>query len=141
MSLYVDGVKVGSNPTTTNQSYEGYWRVGEDNLNSWPSQPTSSFFQGSIDDPSVYNSALTPAQVAAQYTAAGYTVRGRSGIDDGVRQASSPMVRRCTGASTSQSGRPPTTCPATATTARTTAATPLVSRARSPTASRRPTLR
>jgi fibronectin type 3 domain-containing protein len=79
MSLYVDGVKVGSNPTTTNQSYEGYWRVGEDNLNSWPSQPTSSFFQGSIDDPSVYNSALTPAQVAAQYTAAGYTIPAAPG--------------------------------------------------------------
>jgi large repetitive protein len=74
MALYVDGRKVGTNPTTTNQSYNGFWRVGEDNLNGWPSQPTSNFFQGAIDDVSVDNTALTPAQVAAQYTAAGYTL-------------------------------------------------------------------
>ncbi|HTW19116.1 MAG TPA: LamG-like jellyroll fold domain-containing protein [Mycobacteriales bacterium] len=74
MSLYVDGVKVGSNPTTTNQTYNGFWRVGEDNLNGWPSQPSSNYFGGSIDEASVYNTALTPQQVAAQYTAAGYTL-------------------------------------------------------------------
>jgi fibronectin type 3 domain-containing protein len=74
MVLYVDGLKVGSNPQTGNQSYSGYWRVGEDNLAGWPSAPTSYYFNGSIDDASVYNTALTPAQVAAQYTAAGYTL-------------------------------------------------------------------
>jgi fibronectin type 3 domain-containing protein len=74
MSLYVDGVKIGSNPATVNQSYTGYWRVGQDNLGSWPSAPSSTFFAGSIDEASVYNTVLTPAQVVAQYTAAGYTV-------------------------------------------------------------------
>jgi fibronectin type 3 domain-containing protein len=74
MTLYVDGVKVGGNSATTNQSYPGYWRVGEDNLNGWPNQPSSNYFAGTIDDVSVYNTALTPSQVGIQYTAAGYTL-------------------------------------------------------------------
>ena len=74
MSLFVDGVKVAGNPATTNQSFDGYWRVGGDNLNDWPDQPTSEYFGGTIDDVSVYPSALTPQQISAQYAAAGYPV-------------------------------------------------------------------
>jgi len=70
MVLYVDGQKVASNTTTTSQSYTGYWRVGDDSLSGWTSRPSSSFFNGTIDDASVYNSALSATQVAAQYTAA-----------------------------------------------------------------------
>mgnify|MGYP001426074720 CR=1 FL=1 len=73
MVLYVDGVRVGRNGVTTNQGYTGYWRVGGDNLGAWPSQPSSNYFAGTIDDVSVYGSALTAQQVAAQYVASGRT--------------------------------------------------------------------
>ena len=69
LSLYVDGALVGSDPETTNQSYGGYWRVGGDNINGWPSQPSSAFFQGDIDEAAVYPTALSPSQVAAHWTA------------------------------------------------------------------------
>ena len=38
--LYVDGKKAASNGGATGgQPFNGYWRVGGDNLGSWPSQP------------------------------------------------------------------------------------------------------
>lgn len=63
MRLYVDGVLVGSNSVTTSQVYPGTWRVGGDNLNGWPSRPTSNFFAGTIDETAVYPTVLTQTQV------------------------------------------------------------------------------
>jgi FOG: PKD repeat len=72
MNLYIDGKRVGSDPsTTTAQSYTGYWRVGGDNLNGWPNQPSSSFFNGTIDDVAIYPTALTANQVVAHYVDSG----------------------------------------------------------------------
>ncbi|GAA3887047.1 hypothetical protein GCM10022381_31370 [Leifsonia kafniensis] len=71
MKLYVDGLKVGQNGTTTSQSYTGNWHVGGDTLNGWPNQPSSSFFAGQIDDTAIYGSVLTPQQIARHYTLAG----------------------------------------------------------------------
>ncbi|ROQ38588.1 beta-propeller uncharacterized protein DUF5122 [Frondihabitans sp. PhB188] len=66
MALYVDGALVGTKTGIgTAQSYDGFWRVGGDS--TWSG---SQFFTGSIDDVSVYPSALTGAQVSAQYAAA-----------------------------------------------------------------------
>ncbi|MFJ2705702.1 LamG-like jellyroll fold domain-containing protein [Streptomyces sp. NPDC087428] len=68
MALYVDGQLRASNPLyTTNESYTGYWRVGGDNLATWPNRPTSDFFAGQIDETAVYPTALTAAQVSAHY--------------------------------------------------------------------------
>ncbi len=40
MQLYVDGVRVATRgEITEGQQYLGYWRVGGDNLNNWPSKP------------------------------------------------------------------------------------------------------
>ncbi len=37
MSLYVDGVRIGTRADTTSaQTYNGYWRVGGDTVGSWP---------------------------------------------------------------------------------------------------------
>ncbi|RKS71325.1 concanavalin A-like lectin/glucanase superfamily protein [Motilibacter peucedani] len=74
MALWADGVRLGRNSVTTNQSYTGYWRVGGDSLGSWPSQPSSNFFAGSIDDVAVYGGALTRTQVLNHYTASGRSV-------------------------------------------------------------------
>jgi hypothetical protein len=71
LSLFVDGVLAGSNPAVTNASetYNGYWRFGEDNLNNWPYQPTSYYFKGQIDEVTVFNDPLSSSSVAAIYAA------------------------------------------------------------------------
>ncbi|WP_328697845.1 LamG domain-containing protein [Streptomyces sp. NBC_00342] len=68
MALYVDGKLRASNAQyTKNEAYPGYWRVGGDNLATWPNRPTSDFFAGQIDETAVYPTALTAAQVSAHY--------------------------------------------------------------------------
>ena len=64
MQLYLDGKLAASNPTTGAQPYTGYWRVGGDS--TWCCQP---WFNGTIDEVAVYDSVLTPAQVATHYQA------------------------------------------------------------------------
>ncbi len=75
MALYVDGGLVDSHAVDGSgnygqaEHYNGYWRVGTDSLSSWPSSPTSSSFQGSIDDVAIYGQALTSTRVAAHFAA------------------------------------------------------------------------
>jgi hypothetical protein len=70
MTLYVDGVPVATDPsTTTAQNYSGYWRIGYNNLAGWISIPTSYYFAGTIAQAAVYTSALTSAQIADHYAA------------------------------------------------------------------------
>ncbi|MFC5433798.1 CBM96 family carbohydrate-binding protein [Microbacterium suwonense] len=71
MRLYVDGVSVASNGVTAAQDYWGVWRVGGDQLNSWPSRPSSNFFSGLIDEIAVYPTALGSFDVARLYQASG----------------------------------------------------------------------
>jgi PKD repeat protein len=74
MALYIDAKRVGQNPTvTTAQAYNGYWKVGGDNIGGWPNQPTSEDFTGSIDDVAIYSAPLTAAQVTSHYIASGRT--------------------------------------------------------------------
>lgn len=71
MKLFVDGVKVGQNAVSANQSYSGNWHVGGDSLNGWPNQPTSNYFAGTIDETAVYPTVLNAQQVANHYQLAG----------------------------------------------------------------------
>lgn len=72
MRLSIDGKVVGArSDTTTGQPYNGYWRVGGDNVGGWPGQPSSNYFAGTIDDVAIYPTALTAQQVAAHYQASG----------------------------------------------------------------------
>ena len=42
MQLYVDGVlAAGRTDTTSAWPIDGYWRIGGDNLTSWPNRPTA----------------------------------------------------------------------------------------------------
>jgi PKD repeat protein len=71
MALYVDGQQVGSRSDVTNgQAYSGYWRIGGDQLNAWPSQPSSNFLAGSIADVAIFPTVLTGATIANEYTVA-----------------------------------------------------------------------
>jgi hypothetical protein len=67
MALYVDGALIGTDPNTTAQAYNGYWRVGGDNLGGWPLAPSSSYFNGTVDEATVYDYALTADQVATHF--------------------------------------------------------------------------
>ncbi len=69
MTLYVDGVRVAGSTYHTTQSYVGYWRIGGDNLSSWPSQPSSMYLAGDIDEVAIYPSALSSGTVAAHFQA------------------------------------------------------------------------
>jgi len=70
MALYVDGALAASDPAvTTAQAYAGFWRIGFDNLNGWTSQPSSSYFAGSLAYAAVYTTALTATQVKSHYIA------------------------------------------------------------------------
>lgn len=72
MKLYVDGSLVAQRADVwfPRTGYAGYWRVGYDNLASWPSRPSSYYFRGSIDDVSIYHRPLTAADVTNHYRAA-----------------------------------------------------------------------
>jgi fibronectin type 3 domain-containing protein len=74
MKLFVDGIKVGQNSVSANQSYAGNWHVGGDNMNGWPNKPSSNYFAGTIDDTAVYPSVLSAQQVANHYQLAGGSV-------------------------------------------------------------------
>lgn len=70
LRLYVDGVLVASDPTAPGaQVYNGIWRFGFDNLDTWPNQPTSRYVAGSIAHGAVWTTALTPTQVVELYYA------------------------------------------------------------------------
>ncbi len=73
MRMYVDGELVGSNGVSANQGYNGFWRVGGDNLGAWPSRPSTDYFAGTIDEVAIYDFALSAEQVSAHYAAAGHT--------------------------------------------------------------------
>jgi hypothetical protein len=66
--LYVDGVLVASNQlATTAQNMNGWWRIGQNNLSGWPSEPSSYYFNGLIDEVSIYNDPLGAADIQSIY--------------------------------------------------------------------------
>ncbi|HEY0041103.1 MAG TPA: hypothetical protein VGB71_10595, partial [Flavisolibacter sp.] len=67
MVLYIDGAQVAANANTVCENITGYWRIGFENLNGWPSLPASNYFNGSLDDALVYHTALTSTQAATLY--------------------------------------------------------------------------
>ncbi len=74
MVFYVDGVRIGRNTAVTSgDPFSGYWRVGGDSLTGWPQAPSSGYVNGSVDDVSIYPTALTAAQVGNHYATSGRT--------------------------------------------------------------------
>lgn len=67
MKLYLDGALVAQRANVWQaRAGSGYWRVGGDT--SWSG---SGYLAGDIDEPAVYTSALTAAQIGAQWTVGG----------------------------------------------------------------------
>ncbi|WEK13379.1 MAG: DNRLRE domain-containing protein [Candidatus Microbacterium phytovorans] len=76
MRLYIDGAEVGRNNVTNAQQYFGTWRVGGDNLNSWPenggnNNTASRFFDGQLDETAVYGSVLSQNKAIDHFLAGG----------------------------------------------------------------------
>jgi len=71
LTFYVDGVLVGNNPAAKlAQIYNGYWRIGECDLDNWPPpQPSSVYFNGQIDEVAIFNRVLSPLEVYVIYAA------------------------------------------------------------------------
>ena len=71
MKLFIDGNLVAQRADVTygQGGYWGYWRIGNDSLNSWPSDPISDNFNGSIDEVAIYKRDLAPAEISLHYAA------------------------------------------------------------------------
>lgn len=68
LKLYIDGALVVTDATvTTAEVNTGYWRIGYADVSSWPNEPTSGFFQGTLDDAIIYHRELTAAEVLVLY--------------------------------------------------------------------------
>lgn len=67
MQLFVDGKSVATSSATTAQAYDGYWRLGGDNLGGWPSGPQTSNFAGDLDEFAVYSGPLSSERIAAHF--------------------------------------------------------------------------
>ncbi len=72
MKLYVDAKLAGQrSDVTVGQAYSGYWRLGGDNLNGWPSRPSSSYFAGVVDEVAIYPTVLSRQTINDQWVASG----------------------------------------------------------------------
>jgi hypothetical protein len=68
LKLYVDGILAATDATTTSaETTTGYWRIGYDDLATWPSEPTSYYFAGILDDAIIYHRELTSTEVGVLY--------------------------------------------------------------------------
>ena len=75
MELYVDGILKASNPNIVSaENYGGYWRIGYDALNTWPSEPASRYFKGNLDDIFLFEKRLSPKEIEMLYRAAPFCV-------------------------------------------------------------------
>jgi signal peptidase I len=70
--VYIDGARVVADATMTKgqgTAADGYWRIGYDRVSAaLPDAPSSNYFGGSMDNTSLYLVALSPAEVAANYS-------------------------------------------------------------------------
>jgi hypothetical protein len=69
MTLYLDGKQVAANSAfRTSQDFTGWWRIGYDNLDTWPGAG-NRYFTGSMRFAAVYSATLTATQVLNHYNA------------------------------------------------------------------------
>ncbi len=64
MALYVDGqLKAQKANVTSAGVYQGYWRLGGDNLYNWWNRPYNYYFKGNMDEARVYDRQLSPQEI------------------------------------------------------------------------------
>lgn len=110
LMLYVDGVKVAQDTSVNSaQGYTGWWRVGGDNLAGWPGSVSSTYFKGTVDEVSIYPTALTPQQIADQYAASGQPTAGAAAAAAPMAAAIAPLSVAAEPDSTTTATTPPPT--------------------------------
>lgn len=68
LKLYVDGILNVSDATvTTAESYTGYWRIGYNDIATWPNETSSYYFQGTLDDAVIYHRELNSSEVGTLF--------------------------------------------------------------------------
>jgi hypothetical protein len=70
LGLYIDGALIGT-ASGGLLNITAYWHIGANKLSFWPSPPSSFYLAGTIDEPAIYNYALTATEVANHYHASG----------------------------------------------------------------------
>ena len=69
MTLYLNGVQVGTPVTSNAGSYSGYWRVGGCSGTGWFTNfGTNGYFNGEIGQVSIYDRGLSSSEVTASYS-------------------------------------------------------------------------
>ena len=75
--LWVDGVKVASNPSVTSaQNYTGYWHLGWGYETGWANAPANAYLTGSLAE-----AVVVPAQLSAASISLSERRRGHRGFD------------------------------------------------------------
>lgn len=72
IKLFMDGARTNYSPGVTSGPVStGSWIIGTGTASTWPNNmPTSTFYQGELDDVAIYNGkALTDSEVATHYAA------------------------------------------------------------------------
>ena len=70
--LWVDGVKVASNPSVTSaQNYTGYWHLGWGYETGWANTPANAYLTGSLAEAAVVPAQLSAASISLLNAAAG----------------------------------------------------------------------
>ncbi len=96
--VYIDGILRGTNPAVDNRTY-GYATentyIGANHFIG-PGDTIQYYFNGLIDEPRIYNRALTPAEITDIYNNYGYTTTNYPGREL-VRKFASPAPTYATG--------------------------------------------
>lgn len=72
--LFVDGLRVARDQNQTlAKAYNGFWRVGTDQMVGFTNKPTDAGLVGSIDEVAVYPKALTKTEIQSLYRTSGRT--------------------------------------------------------------------
>ncbi|MDR1998879.1 MAG: PKD domain-containing protein, partial [Frankiaceae bacterium] len=75
MELWVDGVRVGYDPTVTSaDDASGYWRFGGDNISSWPNATTNTYVGQYYSGAAIFDRSLSWQEIQKEYLATGKTM-------------------------------------------------------------------
>ena len=104
MRLYVDGVLLGKNQAVNAaETTTGTWRIGYDTIGpGWPGAPTSAWFAGSLAHAAVFTTALSAAEVTAQYGAGPLTCSAETGPGGTAAPRYWPLQERAGSTATNQ---------------------------------------
>lgn len=68
LELFVDGALVAGGVSSLDpEGYNGVWRMGFDNLDTWIPKPSSFFFQGALDEIRIAHVTRSPAWIKLSY--------------------------------------------------------------------------